>query len=447
MLTIYTKDKFLPEKTYIFDVLLSEFLGFDFEIKFHSEESYKIIIENGNYIEFSDNFFSRNNEEHGYLLKKNLPEAPFFLFNNKFTSEIDLPVIYGNDFFEINEKRIKSGQDIFASAFFMLSRWEEKVKDERDIYDRFPDKNAFVQIYGLQYRPLVNEYTIFLLNLLREIEYTKKEKKHIYKPVITHDVDEIARYDKFSKFIRALGGDILNRKSIKALWKTKTDFLKIKFLKRKDNYDTFDLLMDTSEENNLKSNFYFIPAFKNEEDARYDIRDKRVKLLIDKIIERGHIVGIHGAFRSYKSPDLFKEELQRLKKINNNISDGRQHYLRFSNPETWQMWEGNSLKRDSSMSFSYGGGFRSGTCFEYPVFNIETRQKLKLLEMPLIAMEVAIYSKYPDKEKYYENIIYLSNIVRKYKGNFVFLWHNSNFNTFEWNFGLKYYKNIISEIK
>ncbi len=446
MVTIYTQSKYMPEKVYIFDVIFNEFLGFRYNISFHDEKTYKLTFKGDKSIVFKDTFFAEIPNDSHYLKAEYLPLKPSFLKSNNYTSESDLPLIFGDNSFEEKEDEIVSGQDIFASAFFMLTRWEENVKTERDKYNRFPDKNAFVQQYNLQYRPLVNEYTSFLLNLLRSNGYSKNERKHEYTPVITHDVDFIARYDSFKKYFKALGGDILHRKSIKSFFQTNLDYFKIKLFKKLDNYDTFDFLMDISEQNNLKSNFYFIPAYINEEDARYDIRDHRIKSIIDNIDKRGHKIGFHGPFRSYNNFKLLKEEQERLINIHFEIKEGRQHYLRFANPNTWQILDDAMMRKDSTMGFSYGGGFRAGTCFEYSVFNIEKRKKLRLKEMPLIAMEVGIKAKYSNKDEFMKNIIFLSKIVRKYNGNFVFLWHNSNFNTFEWNFATEYYKKIMNEI-
>ena len=58
---------------------------------------------------------------------------------------------------------------------------------------------------------------------------------------------------------------------------------------------------------------------------------------------------------------------------------------------------------------------------------------LNLKESPLIAMEVTLknYEKLSPKMAI-EKIRFLKTTVKKYKGNFVFLWHNSSLFTQEW---------------
>ena len=339
------------------------------------------------------------------------------------------------------------GIDIFASAFFMLTRWEEYVIKQKDSHNRFPGNLSFAQKNKIHERPIVNEYLEMLWNMLKFFGILQKRKKLTYKPYITHDIDFIRRYDKFSKLLKAVGGDIVRRKKPALIPRTIKNYSQIKRGLEKDIYDTFDFLMDTSEKNNLKSYFYFIPAMKGEIDARYNISNPIVSKTIQNILNRGHIVGIHGTYKSYNQPDSFKIELQRLTKIYPKITEGRQHYLRFENPTTWQIWNDNNLTTDSTIGYSNDGGFRAGTCLEYKIFNILTRKQLNLTERPLIAMEGAIKTAEPEPEIFYNKIVKLSKIVRKYNGNFVFLWHNSNFYIQEWLKYKEYYPLIISKIK
>ena len=102
------------------------------------------------------------------------------------------------------------------------------------------------------------------------------------------------------------------------------------------------------------------------------------------------------------------------------------------------------MKWDSSLSYADKEGFRCGVCYEYSVYNILTRTKLNLKEKPLIVMEGSFQKYQPDitSEDMESNIISLINLVKKYNGEFVFLWHNSSFNTTQW----KKYQNIYKKV-
>jgi hypothetical protein len=127
------------------------------------------------------------------------------------------------------------------------------------------------------------------------------------------------------------------------------------------------------------------------------------------------------------------------------VNFGRQHFLRFEAPTTWQIWEDNNMKWDSTLSYADREGFRCGVCYEFPVFNFLTRKELNLYEKPLIVMEGSFttYQKHISKQDMIDKIVNLQNKVRKYNGTFVILWHNSSFNTPSWNKYKGVYEYII----
>lgn len=154
------------------------------------------------------------------------------------------------------------------------------------------------------------------------------------------------------------------------------------------------------------------------------------------IVKRGHKIGLHPSFESFKNAELVKNNKEQLTYgIKNNLNEkfnfgARQHYLRWSCPETWQYYEDAGLKFDTTLSFADHIGFRCGICYEYPVFNILTRKQLSLIEYPLIVMECS------GIDKMYMNLLHkemndrcnsLKRCCQKYNGNFIILWHNTRF--------------------
>jgi len=450
MITIKTSDRFKPEKEYIFDVIFTEFLGIEFVLKYETvADKYEVILSNLNSITFQDHFFSNIREENGYLHASHLP------FNIDCSNENDsginkLVMIFGNNYYK--EERIEGramvicGFDLFASAFFMLTRWEEHVITDKDKYGRFPNNKSIAYKHNFYSRPVVNEYVEFLWDILSKLGYSGTRLKRKYSLFLTHDVDQFYRYNNFFKYIRASVGDIILRHNPGLILRTTKDYIAVKLYNQLDNYDTFNLLMDISDEFDIKSHFYFIPAHKGEVDAEYDIYDNKVGEVINKILERGHIVGLHGSIRSNFNSDFFQEEAARLRSKALIINEGRQHYLRFENPYTWQTWNDNGFACDSTLGIEDDMGFRCGTCYEYTVFNILTRKKLKLKEFPLIAFEGTLKIKYPDPQEFYNHCIKISQEVRRYNGTFVFLWHNNNINHPDWEMYFQLYRDIIKHI-
>lgn len=67
-----------------------------------------------------------------------------------------ITIIYGEDklIIDRNSKTIVCGIDIFASSFFMLTRWEEYVNKKRDNHNRFPASESLAYKFGFLNRPI-----------------------------------------------------------------------------------------------------------------------------------------------------------------------------------------------------------------------------------------------------------------------------------------------------
>jgi hypothetical protein len=152
------------------------------------------------------------------------------------------------------------------------------------------------------------------------------------------------------------------------------------------------------------------------------------------IDERGHVIGFHPGYEAFDDEQVFRKELHSLEKYATKpILSGRQHFLRFSNPRTWQMWESCGLEEDSTLGFAEIPGFRCGICHDYPVFDLESRNMLKLRELPLVLMDVTLaqYQKLTP-EAGLDNIRYFHRTVKQFGGVLTLLWHNSSWNTPDW---------------
>lgn len=438
----------LEERKYILDIVFNEFLGLEYQI-IESDicKNWEIELENKKKLIFEDNFFNNYLKDLEYLNIENIPSKVEFI-KNEFIIEEDIPVIYGNNKLEKSETKIICGIDIFASSFFMLTRWEEYVNKKRDRLNRFSAIESLSFKNNFLDRPIVNEYIEMLWNMLIDLGYEIKRKERKFELILTHDVDFLLLSQTPKKvIIKTFLGDILKRKNIKLAFSFFKDYLVSLFSKEKDPYNTFEYLMDLSEERNLKSHFFFMAKGQTIYDNNYSTKDKFLKEVILKIKNRGHHIGIHPTFNAYNDFEQLKKEKQELEKnLETKISFGREHYLRFEMPTTWQIWEDNNMLWDSSMGYHDKEGFRCGVCYEFSVFNILTREKLNLKENPLIVMDSSFVSYQQNNfDVVKTNIFSLFSKIKKFEGNFIFLWHNSSFNNREWNKFQKIYEEILNE--
>lgn len=441
MLIIETADKFLPEKIYTFNVLLRQLLGVEYEIRMADRADYLLRLPNGGTLIIEDQFFKQSIEG-DYLKPENIPAAAETVAQPYHLSE-RLTVIHGRPKFIYYKQSINCGIDVFASTFFMLTRWEEYVHQDCDEHGRFCAKNALAWRSNFLDRPVVNEYANLLWDMLVRLGWHLPRPERQYRLQLTHDVDYPQLWASPLGRLRTLGGSLWRRRQPRegAYW------LKKHFFRRQDPYDTFDELMDLAEKNGQPAHFNFLGERPKSSNAWYSLNGRFVKNLVKKVTERGHVVGFHPSYEAYDDPQAFERELASLRRVTSQpVTSGRQHFLRFTSPETWQRWDNAGLDWDSSLGYSEASGFRAGICDTFPVFNFLTRQELSLREKPLIAMDVTLaHYEQLNPEQGAARLEQLRREVRKHQGEFTLLWHNSSWNTYFWAAWQEVYRSFVAD--
>lgn len=433
MLKIEIPDGFKAERAYIVELMLGEFLGLDTELTVKPDLSATLIrLENGNVLEINDAFFNDIfHRDENYLDITNIPAGVFYCDLDD-APEGNLVGIYGQPEIVVGEKNIYCGIDLFATAFFMLTRWEEYVRQDRDVHDRFPAKSSLSCRYGFLSRPVVNEYVEVIWQWLEKLDIRQNRKQRRFDMVNTHDIDRLRLFQRTPDYIGKPVKALLIEKKLSAL--THHSKLALQALAGKDPYFVFDYFMDTSERHNMQAHFFFMAGGKTIYDNGYDIGTGAVRDVLKRIADRGHVIGIHPSYDTFNNPEMLSHEINRLRELTGaDVVCGRQHYLRFSTPETWQRWDDNNMQWDSSLTYADQPGFRCGTCYSYSVFNFLRKKKLALKEKPLTIMDgtLAVYQNQSPEQAIATIDNYLEN-VKRYSGEFVLLWHNSSFEYLVW---------------
>ncbi len=416
------------ERRYIINVLLSEFLGIDYEIsESNKSEDITFQLENNKKIIFKDYFFSK-------LSTKNysvdlIPQKIEHLESNKYCSIKNIPIVYGKNMIEDdNPNTIICHVDIFSSAFFMLTRWEESVLKNKDIHARVLAKDHLSVKFNFFHRPIVNEYLELLWGLLKAQQINQEKKERDYQLYLTHDVDYPLKWVHLGRSIKTLLADLLKRRDLSLFYKNFKCYLSSKLNVKNDPYNNFKQLIDAANSAGVKSYFFFLNGGQSQYDSRHSMNTSFMKSLYDLIHSNNHYIGIHPSYMTQDNYDLLKKEVVGLKKLTPSFHPfGRQHFLRFKVPTTWQNWHDCQLSWSSTMGFSDRIGFRSGVCYAHSTFNIQTRKMLSVKERPLIAMDVSmgVWQNFNNLDTVLNEYSQLVTTVKKYKGDFVFLWHNS----------------------
>lgn len=427
MLKVVIPSTCIPEVKYSFFCLLKEFLGLEYELEIDPKESNFIIQIGEKRLIIKNHFFNSENLKERYhidRIPKQVATKTIHLQNKSYP----ITSLFGQLEFQIKDQEIILEADLIAATFFMLTRWEEWVIKDKDHFDRFPSAVALAVKFNFLERPIVNEYVEVLWAFLQLLDIQQDRKESTYKVIPTHDVDRpYVWYSKVGVLVHFA----------KAFLKREFRNIQIHlpyFFRNKDPFDTHERLMNLAEKKGIRAHFFFMAGGNSKYDNLYQINHPKVLNLIQKIKQRGHHIGIHPSFNSYDNIDFFKKEKARLEDIvKQPIQTGRQHYLRFKLPDTWRLWNDCDMTWESTMTYADRVGFRCGVCYPFPVFDIVNREQLALYEKPTIVMETSfiIYEKLAPKAAA-EKLDALKKEVKKYNGEFVFLWHNSSFNLVEY---------------
>lgn len=333
--------------------------------------------------------------------------------------------------------------DIIGLTYWMLTRKEELGRTDLDSHHRFAATSSHAFQHGYLERPIVDEWLHILRQVIKRVWPQLELKEHQFEIKVSHDVDGPSRY-AFQSIIglaRTMASDIVRRKDFKSallgswIWMNGR-----KDIHPRDPANTFDWLMDQSEQNGLTSAFYFIcgrtdPA----KDANYDPEMPQIRRLMQKIHARGHEIGLHPSYNTYNRPEEIRKEAERLRKVchEEGITQaewgGRMHFLRWDQAITPRAWADAGMAYDSTLSYADRPGFRCGTCFEYPAFDVTIDQALPLRIRPLVAMDCTViadkYLGLGSTEAAFVKFNELRNKCWAVGGTFTLLWHNSFFRT------------------
>jgi hypothetical protein len=448
---------YLAERRYVLDLVLSEWLGLDYDLAFWDETSVTIQVAGdpqGSVIKLPDVLFST--PEDRWLTERSMPPSPLarLAVDQRLSSSDDakplapdrssvrtIPVVFGHPnphggAWQENATALTLFVDVFGSVFFLVTRYEEVVRSVRDRHDRFPASASLGAIEGFLDRPLADEYVDLLWNAIRSLWPALTRRSSAFRLRLTHDVDEVwaAHGRSVGTVARAVAGDLLRRRdpdlaarrtrSLFDAWAGRVD---------RDPYNTFDFLMDTSERHGLLSTFYVMAGNTNPEfDGHYGLSDPPVARILRRIHDRGHEVGLHASYGAHASAERTRAEFDALKAaclavgFDQPTWGVRQHFLRFENPPTWRVQESAGFEHDSTLGFADRVGFRAGTCREYPLFDLLEHRTLALRERPLLVMDVTLFTYMALGED--DAAFQARSIVddcRRQRGDAVLLFHNS----------------------
>ena len=448
MLKVETPEGYSDERRYILGVVLGDWLGLDWELEQVNRNDVRITLSGGSGEVLLPDILFRT-PDNKWLTAATMPKQLLAVWECREPGlgfklvDSTIPVIYGDLNFPTQTQQIHSNEkrlpiDIFGSAFFMLTRYEEVVKPVRDEHDRFPVHASLAYKENFLLRPIVDEYVEVLWAVMEQLWSDLKRRKMEYRLVITHDVDRPfgVKGEPWNRLVQRFGGDLVRRRNpAMAARRMGALLLTGQIGDRLDPNNTFDWIMEQSEQNGLQSEFYFMAGETTHYDSGYNLFSPRIQRLLRCIHDRGHIIGLHPSYGTLGRPDLLSAEVENLRQALDRagaaqpVRNGRQHYLRWQAERSWADWEKAGLEEDSSVGFAQHVGFRAGTSKSFQAWSLLTGKSINLIERPLIAMERSLLSKKKMRLDEIQSILILKQLasaIKRVGGTLVLLWHNDS---------------------
>ena len=297
----------IPEVAYTFHCLLSVFLGLRYEIVIDDEACDYTITCNFQTLQIA-NFFFKDDRVQQLYQHDNLPSAVNFSDIELENIQFSQVIFFGNSSWSKQESGFKWGNDIVAASFYMLTRWEETVIENKDEHNRFLAIDSLAYKNNFLHRPIVNEYVEILYHILKSFGLDQIRKVRKYTTLATHDVDRPFLWNSTLGKIRSIGASLLIRRN-----KEEIKLRAQNIVTGTDPFDTFDLLMDMSESIGEKAHFFFMAGGETEFDNFYQLGEQAVIDLIKRIKERNHCIGIHPSYNTYNNTEMLSSEIDALK--------------------------------------------------------------------------------------------------------------------------------------
>lgn len=318
--------------------------------------------------------------------------------------------------------------DPLASIFYILTRYEEYIIKKRDEHDRFEAKSSLLTKYNWLEKVICDRMAEDLICFLEDKLALKFEKTKV-APTLTpsFDIDNTFAFKWKSNLRSGLSywRDRLKKDTLRL--KARKDFTQGK---SKDPYDSFDTLKNL-ENLGLKIKLFWLLGDRAKYDKNISANDPRHQTLIREMAHFGEI-GLHPSYKSNNSVYYLKKEQQLLAQIlKKDISSSRQHFLKLNLPETYRALISLGFTNDYSMGFADAVGFRAGTSRPFRFFDLQSNSLTDLWIHPFAYMDGTLnfqmkLSPLLAKEK----IAALFAEVKKFGGDFIFIWHNESITDF-----------------
>jgi Family of unknown function (DUF7033) len=314
--------------------------------------------------------------------------------------------------------------DVIASAFWHLSRWEER-SGPRDRHGRFAASASLVD----PERPAVDA----LLERFRAA--TGLERRNGFTVVLTHDIDTPLRWTSRRSVISAgarLKQAIGHRRGVDLSAEARgLASLPLQAVRRSDPNWSFQRIREIEAAHGARSTHFLLGGHHHPADGDGAAYDRVRVRLVDLIASQGDEIGLHPSYTTSDHPDRLEGEKRRLESLTGApLRSVRFHFLRHDTHRSLRQLDRLGFALDSSQGYADRPGMRAGFSFPYRPYDIAADRPLDLVELPLAVMDATLsddrYLGLSAEDGFRRATAVLERVAEA-GGTVAVLWHNDRF--------------------
>jgi len=192
------------------------------------------------------------------------------------------------------------------------------------------------------------------------------------------------------------------------------------------NFGVFDQIEKEFEANH--STYFFQAGLSREVfdgpngsiEVDYTLDSDFMRRLIRNLESKGYEISLHGSISSYDDTQQMQTEKLALVSVSRDRNVGiRQHRALMRLPETWRIQAKERFLYDSTYGYLHRIGFRAGTGFPFHPWDLEKKERIPILEIPVIIADSYFFP----GQKPFQTIKRILNMAKKYNGVLTLLWH------------------------
>jgi peptidoglycan/xylan/chitin deacetylase (PgdA/CDA1 family) len=335
----------------------------------------------------------------------------------------DVP--YRAEAWEQVERGERPAGDDLAEAFFHLARVEERDAG-RDEHDRFRASASSLD-------PL--DPPVERLRQKLKLEPPRWRGAR-FAVALTHDVDTPWKWTRTGLRGGAarLKAAMRGRRGQTALREARAlAEVPLHRLHGTDPYWSFERILADERRSGSTSTFFVMAAHRHPNDGPAGESYARLRpRLVETLVAGGAEVGLHGSYSAADRADRLAAEKRALESLAGEVRGQRYHFLRLDPHSNLGALDSLGFLYDSTLGFADQPGFRAGIAQPFRPWDFDREQPLRLVEVPLAAMDVTLAEQRYLNLSAREASTHLGQLVdwaAAHGGGFSVIWHSEQWDS------------------